>query len=341
MSSTPQTGGFQVSVIPSFQGVNPALFNTAGSFGRGLDEGIAARQSLLQIQQEQALAPLRQSLLQAQIQREQGANRLQDIAFPVAQAEANRKQTEAGLPVQTDQTTFQDLDDAGNLVEYATRKEINPQTGEVNEYTGIPLRTLKTKTQLEQEANMNQALADYRRNLGQAANTRADAWRSSQGPRAKINTVYDAQGNVYQQVVNSDGTTSQPRLVILPDGTPAKRPANQSPFGLIFPTSGAPAGAGAAGAPVAPSASLPASGGGIDPAALAAYAATWQNGGPAQPVAQAAPAASPSFTAAMTTPAAPTPPPNLQGNDLLAYQWARSNPTDPRAAAILARLGIK
>ena len=55
MASTPQTSGFRASVMPTFQGADPRLFNSYGALATGLQSGVdmASRLQEVQLKREQ------------------------------------------------------------------------------------------------------------------------------------------------------------------------------------------------------------------------------------------------------------------------------------------------
>ena len=55
MASTPQTSGFRASVMPTFQGADPRLFNSYGALATGLQSGVdmAAKLQEVQLKREQ------------------------------------------------------------------------------------------------------------------------------------------------------------------------------------------------------------------------------------------------------------------------------------------------
>ncbi len=65
--------------MPQFQGVDPRLFNFGGAVGQGFDQGVNSGKALIDIANERSLAPLRKSLLDAQIAHTQSQKRLADI----------------------------------------------------------------------------------------------------------------------------------------------------------------------------------------------------------------------------------------------------------------------
>lgn len=244
--STPQTRGFDVSVMPQVQLANPAYFDAYGGIARGLSAGanmgsqlqniiLSTRQAKIDDQMQplrMALMqgqvneqPLHQALLGAQLLRAEQERRLTDIEMPGKEALARQ-------PIKQLQSTFMDTDEYGNLNEYGSYKYINPETQEVTYTPRVQIKTVKTKEQLEQERLNNEAMRDYRTGLGAAAQVRAAtaeqvaSWKAA-NPTVKTKTYYDKDNNVFEQVINHDGSMGPSVQVMLPNGQPAKKPQTE------------------------------------------------------------------------------------------------------------------
>lgn len=261
-----------MNVVPGGQLADPRLFNPYAGFGAGIGSGINMGSQLQDIvikrqQAEEAarLAPLRQQALMQQLaagrqqfgqleemnpillERARAERHLADIALPGQEALAAE-------PTRIKQSEFTDLDDQGNLARYGSFKVIDKKTGEVGYQPRAYLGTVKTKQQLEEEKLNAQSMRDYHAALGnssmQKAATADDIAKYKQlHPNVRTQQVYDKDLNVFEQVINPNGTLGAAVQVLLPNGQPAKRPANaQSDINLLF------SGAGPASASVAPAA---------------------------------------------------------------------------------------
>lgn len=232
MSSTPQTRGFDVGVVPGYQLANPSYFNPYANLQQGLQSGVnmgaQIQDILLKNKQEQdnaEIQPLRVKLMQAELAHAHQQQHLADIQLPGQEIKAKE-------PIRIKQSEFLDLDEGGNLAKFGSFKVIDPVTGEVGHQPRAYLGTVKTKDQLEQDKLNAAALRDYRTGLGTAAQTKAVTaqqllqWKQ-QNPTVKTKTFYDKDLNVFEQAINPDGSLGASVQIILPDGSPAKRPASQ------------------------------------------------------------------------------------------------------------------
>lgn len=225
--------------MPQVQLANPSYFNPYTAASAGISQGVnlgaqlqdiaAARDKLAY---EQSIRPLNRQLMDVQIANAQRAGKLADLRYPGEAAMAKQ-------PIEKEEGTYMDYDESGNLVEYKTTKEIDPQTGEETQYTGIPKRTIKTADQIAEEKANNEAMRNYRVNVGEGAVKRAAtaaeiaAWKQA-NPTVKTRQVYDKDMNVFEQAINSDGSLGEVVQVLLPNGQPAKRPQQQTSFQFLM-----------------------------------------------------------------------------------------------------------
>lgn len=280
MSSTPQTAGFQLSVMPVQPNINPTLFNPLGAVSEGLDAGLRDRQILqelairkAQADREAAEAPLRMLNLDEQVR----GNRLANIvaaakapyagpeaqaqllsartAADVAAAQAPGKITMAGEPISSVKSSFLDTNENGDLEKWNIVEEIDPRTGQKSLHN-YKVETVKTAAQIQREQEMADALNAYRANMGQAAGVRASAAQAAAEARAKYpnnvtRVVNDADGNQFLIVHDKAGNILKTEPITLGTNAqgqpnPAKRLMQPSAAQLIMGMGGAPAG------PVAP-----------------------------------------------------------------------------------------
>ncbi len=285
--STPQTTGFQVSVMPQVQLANPAYFDPYSRLASGITSGGNLASQLNDIiirhhqdQISQAIAPLQRQLLQGQIDTQP----LQQQLLGAQLARANTEQQLADVelpgkiavaqqPIRQLQSTFQDTDEYGNLNEYGSYKYINPQTQEVTYTPRVQIKTVKTKEQLEQDRLNAEAMRAYRQGLGEAAGVKAAtaqqiaAWKQA-NPKVQTRTFYDKDLNAYEQVINPDGTLGPSVAIMLPNGQQAKKP--QTELGGLSAAIGALTGANPA-APTAPQATPQAAAAPVAPAGGAPF----------------------------------------------------------------------
>lgn len=270
MPSSLQTRGFDVNVTPGYQLANPTLFNAGAPLAQGFSSGtnMAAQVQDMMLkkkaeQDNEQVLPLRLQLMQAEVTRAQQQQHLSDIEMP-------GKEIMAKQPIKIKQSEFLDLDDEGNLQKYGSFKIIDPTTGEVGYQPRGLLGTVKTKQQLEDDKANAEALRTYRQGLGEAAQTKAAtaaqiaAWKQA-NPTVKTKTFFDKDLNVFEQVVNADGTLGAAVQVLLPNGQPAKKPASQmdglaAALGALAGPGANPTATPTAGATPSPSAQMPAAG---------------------------------------------------------------------------------
>ncbi len=179
MSSTPQTSGFQLSVMPQFQGVDPRLFNFGGALAEGLTSGVNTGGKLQDIQLAREAAdyamsqrPMKEQLADIQLQSagvglegQKAARHLADIALPGEEIKAKQ-------PIVLEENTFTDLDENGNLAEYKRQKKQDPTTGEISYAPRIYSKTLKTKAQLESDKALKNAQIESLKSLADSRDNR-------------------------------------------------------------------------------------------------------------------------------------------------------------------------
>lgn len=165
MQSPIQTRGFEVSVMPDVQLADPRMFNPYGGIVDGLGAGmklagglqdIVLRRHQQKLQDAQEARSAEQSAYN--IGRRPTAERMD--AANLALVENRKTLADAKLPGQVGEAegivekqtgTFTDPDEDGNEVEYGNFEFFNPVTGERGTYTGRPLRTLRTKAQIDSD----------------------------------------------------------------------------------------------------------------------------------------------------------------------------------------------
>lgn len=276
MASTPQTSGFQVSVMPGFQLANPAYFDPYSRIAQGLQSGVNIGSQLSEIanrrrqqEEEMALAPMRIQLLQAQLAKAQQQAAIPDIVW----GDTTDVDTSRTYPAAVDIVR----DEQGNPVLGNDGQPVYQPTGEPSIEYGDIVRTsrgiqylpgggtapIEKKTTLKLAADREidelnkRSLMTQREAAAQAARDRiaqktaSDAAKNAlderkvataeqvaaykmANPKVKTKTFYDAENNVFEQIVNDDGSLGEAVQVILPTGQPAKRPQPQNPW-MIAP----------------------------------------------------------------------------------------------------------
>jgi len=135
MASTPQTSGFRASVMPTFQGADPRLFNSYGALATGLQSGVdmSAKLQEVQLRREQQ-ARLAEQAAYEQTQRAgiEEARRLQNAGLNRALDQpiwgfGTKNESTYGTNVLVPQT-----DDAGNPV-------LGPDGNPIMEYQAAPI----------------------------------------------------------------------------------------------------------------------------------------------------------------------------------------------------------
>jgi hypothetical protein len=254
MSSTPQTGGFNIGQIPQIQYANPALFNPYGSLSSGITQGVETAGRLQDIQLRKAMNTRQQQQMEMEQQMQQA--RLNDIQYGVEQRPALEEERRLRLEELRRNAElnsagqFGKMADAGQPHIYKDQdqeeKVINPQTGDQELWvrrTGVfqngdpwheftPKKVLKTKEELQQEAELNKANVSYKTNEGEAAMLRAQnsqlaAQYKIDHPNAKTKTFSDENGYQFEQIIYPDGRLGAAVPVMLPDGKQAKVKASE------------------------------------------------------------------------------------------------------------------
>src|SRR5262245_21422734 len=119
MASTPQTSGFQVSVMPQTRFADPAFFSSPLlNVGTGAMQGFNFGQNIEQQAYTASLRPLRRQLLEAQVSAAPVHQALQRLAIQQAQ----RQLAEPMAPVITN-TTLQ----GGPSSQYLLREGVGPE----------------------------------------------------------------------------------------------------------------------------------------------------------------------------------------------------------------------
>ena len=135
MASTPQTLGFRASVMPTFQGADPRLFNSYGALATGLQSGVdmASRLQEVRLKREQQ-ARLAEQAAYEQTQRAglEETRRLQNLTANRALDQpiwgyGTKNESTYGDNVLVPQT-----DDAGNPV-------LGPDGNPIMEYQAAPI----------------------------------------------------------------------------------------------------------------------------------------------------------------------------------------------------------
>ena len=171
MSSTPQTGGFNIGPIPQIQYANPALFNPYGSLSSGITQGVETAGRLQDIQLRKAMNTRQQQQMEMEQQMQQA--RLNDIQYGVEQRPALEEERRLRLEELRRNAELNSAGQFGKMAEAGQphiykdqdqeEKVINPQTGDQELWvrrTGVlqngdpwheftPKKVLKTKEELQ------------------------------------------------------------------------------------------------------------------------------------------------------------------------------------------------
>jgi hypothetical protein len=259
MSSTPNTEGYRMSVMPTFQGADPRLFNPYGSMStgmmQGIDAGVRLQDIVLKREQEarlkeqmaygQAMRPLKE-----QGMRLENATRQRALEQPVwnggfteenqyAPAEPQKAQVldENGVPMRDANDNFiwenvatPDKFVGVKKVERGTDWHGNTITRESTVTNPYEAQKYQEELALKQATSEREQAAqvstdEYHRSLASTGEQKVDiALMQARNPHLKKEVIMNSKGQAFERLVDPWGNaTTGYQPVMLPTGEQAQK----------------------------------------------------------------------------------------------------------------------